>query len=92
MEDKDALSYMYETRIGKLRHKAVGAQLAVMNFLTDHYRDAAFMSGSEIARTCGVNPAVVTRLAQRLGYSGSPQLLDEIRSRVKAEIADLPQA
>ncbi len=58
----------------------------IADFLINHYRDAAFMTASEIGRKTGTDTAQVVRLAQRLGYPGFPELVAEIQERVKRDL------
>ncbi len=61
-------------------------QKKIADFLTQEYREAAFMNGSALSAHLGVDPATVTRFAQRLGYTGYPDLLSEIQELVKEEL------
>ncbi len=44
------------------------------------------MNGSMLSQRLDVDPATVTRFAQRLGYTGYPELLREIQELVKEEL------
>lgn len=57
------------------------------DFILDSYVDAAFLTASDLAKMLGLDPATVVRFAQHLGYSGYPELLEEIRLQVKTELA-----
>ena len=59
----------------------------IADFLLDDYRTAAFLSASGIAQYLGVDPATVVRFAQRLGYTGYPELAEEVQALVKQELA-----
>ncbi|MGC8779420.1 MAG: MurR/RpiR family transcriptional regulator [Anaerolineae bacterium] len=61
----------------------------IADFLVNRYRDAAFMTASELARTTGVDTAQVVRLAQRLGYPGYPELINEVQERVKQDLRNV---
>jgi|GEM_PF-315485 DNA-binding MurR/RpiR family transcriptional regulator len=61
----------------------------IADFLVYHYRDAAFMTASELARKTGVDTAQVVRLAQRLGYPGYPELINEVQERVKQDLRNV---
>lgn len=61
----------------------------IADFLINHYRDAAFMTASELARATGVDTAQVVRLAQRLGYPGYPELINEVQERVKQDLRNV---
>jgi DNA-binding MurR/RpiR family transcriptional regulator len=58
----------------------------IADYLVNHYRDAAFMTASEIGRKTAVDTAQVVRLAQRLGYPGFPELIAEIQEKVKQDL------
>ena len=57
------------------------------DFLLDDYRTAVFLNASGIAMQLDIDPATVVRFAQRLGYSGFPELANELQSVVKQELA-----
>lgn len=50
-------------------------------------RHASFASAAELAKLSGVNVATVTRTAQSLGFSGWPDLRDEIRTRFISKLS-----
>ncbi|MBI3159290.1 MAG: MurR/RpiR family transcriptional regulator [Chloroflexi bacterium] len=52
------------------------------DFLLDSYVQAALMTATEIAHRVDIDAATVVRFAQRLGYSGFPELQAEIKARV----------
>ena len=74
----EKIAHQYD-RLGRNQKK-------IADFLTQEYREAAFMNGSVLSRRLGVDPATVTRFAQRLGYTGYPDLLCEIQELVKEEL------
>jgi DNA-binding MurR/RpiR family transcriptional regulator len=57
----------------------------VARFFGDHREEVGFVSAIEIAQQLGTSDATVVRTAQRLGYSGLPELkrelLDALRTR-----------
>jgi len=61
-------------------------QKKIADFLTQQYHEAAFMNAFALSQRLGVDPATVTRFAQRLGYAGYPELLREIQATVKKEL------
>ena len=83
----DEEQWKYVKRIDSIRHKVGKGGGKVLDFLKENYREAAFMNGTAIANRCGVDPAVVTRISQRLGYFGFPDVHREIQDRVKADLA-----
>ncbi|MFN2145311.1 MAG: MurR/RpiR family transcriptional regulator, partial [Anaerolineales bacterium] len=49
------------------------------------------MTATELAHQVDVDAATVVRFAQRLGYSGFPELQDEIKERVKQDLFIKPE-
>ncbi len=58
----------------------------IADYLLNHYQDAAFMTAAEIARLVDVDTALVVRFAQRLGYPGFPELINEVQDEVKRDL------
>ncbi len=77
---------MFRERIAEQYDRLGRNQKKIADFLTQEYREAAFMNGSVLSAHLGVDPATVTRFAQRLGYTGYPDLLSEIQELVKKEL------
>ncbi len=73
------------------------SQQQLSDFITHSYREAAFMTASDLAQRLNLNEATVIRFAQRLGYSGYPELVTAVRELVKQELivapgeTDIPQ-
>ena len=61
-------------------------QKKIADFLTQRYHEAAFINAFALSQRLEVDPATVTRFAQRLGYAGYPELLHEIQEMVKKEL------
>ncbi len=61
----------------------------VADFLLDNYHEVAFMTATQLAHRVGVDTTTVVHFAQRLGYDGYPELLEEIRHTVRAEMQRL---
>ena len=77
---------MFQERIAQQYARLGRNQKRIADFLTQNYREAAFMNGSSLSQRLEVDPATVTRFAQRLGYTGYPELLREIQELVKDEL------
>jgi hypothetical protein len=77
---------IYREKIAEQYHRLGRNQKRIADFVTKEYREAAFMNGSALAAHLEVDPATVTRFAQRLGYTGYPDLLEEIQGLVKEEL------
>lgn len=66
------------------------SQQELSDFITHSYREAAFMTASDLAQRLNLNEATVIRFAQRLGYSGYPELVAAVRELVQQELAIAP--
>jgi DNA-binding MurR/RpiR family transcriptional regulator len=58
----------------------------IADFLLSRYQDAAFMTAAEVARAATVDTALVVRFAQRLGYPGYPELINDVQEDVKRDL------
>lgn len=77
---------MFQERIAQHYARLGRNQKKIADFLTQQYHEAAFINAFALSQRLGVDPATVTRFAQRLGYAGYPELLTEIQATVKREI------
>jgi DNA-binding MurR/RpiR family transcriptional regulator len=59
----------------------------VADFILSDYRTAAFMTAAALADAVDVDTTTVVRFAQRLGYPGYPELIDDIQEQVKLELS-----
>jgi DNA-binding MurR/RpiR family transcriptional regulator len=59
----------------------------VADFILSDYRTAAFMTAAALADAVAVDTTTVVRFAQRLGYPGFPELIDDIQDQVKIELS-----
>jgi DNA-binding MurR/RpiR family transcriptional regulator len=62
------------------------SQKRLADFIAGSYQEAAFMTASRMAKRLNLNEATVIRFAQRLGYSGYPELIGEVQSIVREEL------
>lgn len=62
------------------------SQKRLAEFITHAYREVAFMKASQLAQRLEMNEATVVRFAQKLGYRGYPELIQEMRSIVQQEL------
>lgn len=62
------------------------SQRRLADFIANSYQEAAFMTASRLAKRVRVNEATVIRFAQRLGYSGYPQLIRDVQMIVQEEL------
>ncbi len=59
----------------------------VAGYVLDHIDDVAFLSITELAERIGVSEATLVRFAKELGFSGYPDLKDNLQERLKDEVA-----
>lgn len=59
----------------------------VADFILSDYRTAAFMTAAALADAVDVDTTTVVRFAQRLGYPGYPELIEDIQEQVKLELS-----
>ena len=81
----------YEELIRQARHRMSKSFARLADYLLDSYIQTALMTATELAHEVDVDAATVVRFAQMLGYSGFPELQQEIRERVKKELLLRPQ-
>lgn len=77
---------MYREKIREHYEHLSRSYRKVADFIMSNYYEVSFMTAAELAQAVGVDTTTVVRFSQRLGYSGYPQLLNDIREQVKAEI------
>lgn len=77
---------MFQEKIAQHYGRLGRNQKKIADFLTQRYHEAAFMNAFALSQRLEVDPATVTRFAQRLGYAGYPELLREIQEMVKKEL------
>src|SRR5512143_1286513 len=73
----------YEERIRQERPNMSKSFAKLADFLLDSYIKASFMTASELAHALNLDAATVVRFSQHLGYKGYPELLREIRDKVR---------
>ena len=76
----------YETRIREARAKFSPSFIRLADFMLDSYRQAAFLTATELAHLLDIDPATVVRFSQLLGYRGYPEFQREIREKVKKDL------
>ena len=81
----------YEERIRETRPRMSKSFTRLANFILDSYVQAALMTATELAHQVDVDAATVVRFAQKLEYSGFPELQTDIRNRVKQELLIKPE-
>src|SRR5512136_2348016 len=81
----------YEERIRRDRPTMSKSFAKLADFLLDSYIQASFMTASELAHALNLDAATVVRFSQHLGYKGYPELLREIRDKVRRNLLYEPQ-
>ena len=81
----------YEERIRDLRPRMSKSFARLADYILDSYVQAALMTATELAHQVDVDAATVVRFAQKLGYSGFPELQDDIKERVKQDLLIRPE-
>jgi DNA-binding MurR/RpiR family transcriptional regulator len=81
----------YEERIRSERPGMSKSFARLADFLLDSYIEASFMTASELAHALNLDAATVVRFSQHLGYKGYPELLREIRDKVRRDLLIRPQ-
>ncbi len=77
---------MFRERIRERYEKLTPSFRRIADYLLDNYQEAAFLTGSQLAKKLRVDPATVVRFAQRLGYDGYPDLARDVRALVQEEL------
>ncbi len=83
------MNRMVLEKIRQLYPRFTPSQKKLADFIAAHYREAAFMTASQLAHRLNVNEATVIRFAQRLEYSGYPELCASIQQLIKKELAGM---
>jgi DNA-binding MurR/RpiR family transcriptional regulator len=80
----------YEDRIREAYPKLSKSFARLADFLLDNYIEAAFMTATELGHVVNVDATTVVRFSQQLGYEGYPQLLRDIRDKIKSQLLVQP--
>ena len=77
---------MYREKIREYYDHLSRSYRKVADYIMSDYYEVSFMTAAQLAFSVGVDTTTVVRFSQRLGYNGYPELLNDIREQVKAEI------
>ena len=77
---------MYREKIREYYDHLSRSYRKVADHIMSNYYEVSFMTAAQLAYAVGVDTTTVVRFSQRLGYNGYPELLQDIREQVKAEI------
>ena len=80
----------YEERIREAYPSFSKSFARLADYLLDSYLEAAFMTATELGHAINVDATTVVRFSQQLGYSGYPELLREIRDKIKSQLLAQP--
>lgn len=93
----------FQQRVDSARDRLTKSDRALLDQILAHPAEAPLWRGEEVAARVSAHPAAATRLAQRLGFQGYPQLREELRKdlnprlvgsgdRIRAELHESRQA
>ncbi len=77
---------MYREKIREYYDHLSRSYRRVADFIMSNYYEVSFMTAAQLAASVSVDTTTVVRFSQRLGYNGYPELLNDIRRQVNAEI------
>jgi DNA-binding MurR/RpiR family transcriptional regulator len=77
---------VYQERIREIYVHLSPGYRRIADFLLNKYQEAAFMTAAQVGRASDVDTTLVVRFAQRLGYPGFPELIDDIQADVKRDL------
>jgi DNA-binding MurR/RpiR family transcriptional regulator len=77
---------VYQERIREIYVHLSPGYRRIADFLLNRYQEAAFMTAAQVGRASDVDTTLVVRFAQRLGYPGFPELIDDIQADVKRDL------
>ena len=92
MATKNGNHFTYDDRIRKAYPDLSKSFIRLADYLLDSYIDAAFMTATELGHAVDLDATTVVRFSQHLGYAGYPDLLRDIRERVREQIMARPQS
>jgi DNA-binding MurR/RpiR family transcriptional regulator len=75
---------VYFDRVRDIYDQLSPSYRRIADVVITHYRDVAFMTAAELGRAAQADTTSVVRFAQRLGYPGFPELIDEIKRDLRA--------
>ncbi|MGD2156574.1 MAG: MurR/RpiR family transcriptional regulator [Anaerolineales bacterium] len=81
----------YRNLIRQSRHRMSKSFAKLADFLLNSYTEASFMTATQLAAKLDLDAATVVRFSQSLGYSGYPELLNNIRQHVRRDLLIRPQ-
>lgn len=80
-DNKDIITYLKKHRDGMSKsHKKI------VDYITEHYDKAAFMTAAKLGEVVGISESTVVRFAYELGYDGFPRFQRVLREFVKSKL------
>lgn len=79
LQDLRESSSVVRTRVASRLGTLTGGQSKVAEYILEHPGEVVFLGVRDLARRTGTSTATVVRLAQALGFSGYPALLEELQ-------------
>lgn len=80
-DNKDIITYLKKHRDGMSKsHKKI------VDYITEHYDKAAFMTAAKLGEVVGISESTVVRFAYELGYDGFPRFQHVLREFVKSKL------
>lgn len=62
------------------------SELNSLKVITSQLHRTAFLTGPELAKECSVSPSAITRLSQKLGYEGFPEMKKDLEEMYRKTI------
>lgn len=81
---KDNMNKKLKERINE--QSLTSKEQSIADAIMGNISKTAFLSGPQLAGKCGVSASAVTRFAQKLGYSGFPELKSELENNFRKNI------
>jgi DNA-binding MurR/RpiR family transcriptional regulator len=80
-----------QNNIQKMIPKMSEGQKKTAYYLLRNYDKAAFLTAAKMGKEVGVSESTIVRFATLLGYSGFPELQEELQSMVKKQLTTVNQ-
>ncbi|MFY9567801.1 MAG: N-acetylmannosamine kinase, partial [Acetivibrionales bacterium] len=81
----DNKSFDLINRINSIKKLSKGQKL-IVDYITNHYDKAAFMTAARLGEAVGVSESTVVRFALELGYEGYPKMQKVLQEMVKNKL------
>jgi DNA-binding MurR/RpiR family transcriptional regulator len=78
---------MFKDRIREKYDDLTPGYRQVADYIINNTLEVAFLTATEVAQNAGVDSATVVRFAQEIGYSGSRELLSDLKEHIRHQIS-----